>query len=92
MKPYPSQGCSYCISSLPDPTPAHTLCPHPSSHTPRAERLTAANRGMQLTVALSYSGQQDIVTAMQRIAQQVAKGRLQPHQVRGVVHGILIGG
>lgn len=44
-------------------------------------RHTAANRGMTLALAISYSGRQDIVRAARRIAQAVAAGQLRPDQI-----------
>jgi undecaprenyl diphosphate synthase len=41
-----------------------------------AEALTAANPGVNLTVALSYGGRAEIVAAVQAIAAEVAAGRL----------------
>jgi undecaprenyl diphosphate synthase len=40
------------------------------------ERLTAGNGGLQLTVALSYGGRDEIALAARRIAEQVARGGL----------------
>ncbi len=42
------------------------------------ERLTAANTGMVLTVALSYGGRRELTGAVRRIAEEVAAGRLDP--------------
>ncbi len=42
---------------------------------------TAANRGMVLTLALSYGGRQEITHAAARIAREVAAGTLRPDQV-----------
>ena len=48
----------------------------------RLERLTADNKGMQLSVAMSYSGRSDIAAAARSIARLVAAGLLDPEQVR----------
>jgi undecaprenyl diphosphate synthase len=44
-------------------------------------RLTAANRGMTVVLAVSYGGRQDVVEATRRIAEAVASGRITPEQV-----------
>jgi undecaprenyl diphosphate synthase len=44
--------------------------------------LTRHNTGLQLTIAMGYSGRQDLVGAVQQIAAAVAAGQLQPQQVR----------
>lgn len=41
-----------------------------------AEELTKSNQGMQLILAMNYSGQWDIVQAAQHLAEQVAAGKL----------------
>lgn len=43
--------------------------------------LTAGNRGMALSLAISYGGRQELVDAMQRIAAEVEAGRLSPAAV-----------
>lgn len=45
------------------------------------ERLTAANAGMVLTVALSYGSRREMTGAVRRIAEEVAAGRLDPAAV-----------
>jgi len=45
------------------------------------ERLTAANEGMLLRLALSYGGRAEIADGIRRIAQDVRAGRLNPQQV-----------
>jgi len=47
----------------------------------KAERLTAANRRLNLTMALSYGGRAEIAAAARRIAFDVAAGRLAPEAV-----------
>ena len=51
------------------------LAPDIRDHITKAVEETAENDDFHLTVAISYGGQQEIVTAMQHIAQQVEKGR-----------------
>ncbi|MEL6746963.1 MAG: isoprenyl transferase [Pseudomonadota bacterium] len=46
-----------------------------------AEALTAGNTKLQLTFAFNYGGRDEIVRAAQRIAQDVADGRLAPDAV-----------
>ena len=46
-----------------------------------AEQHTAANRRLNLTVALSYGGRAEITEAARRIAEEVRAGRLDPAQV-----------
>ena len=43
--------------------------------------LTENNQGMTLSLALSYGGRDEMVDAVQRIAQSVAAGRLTPEQI-----------
>ncbi|NIK73839.1 undecaprenyl diphosphate synthase [Thermonema lapsum] len=43
--------------------------------------LTAHNTGLTLTLALSYSGRWDLTQAMQRMAEDVRYGRLQPEAI-----------
>ena len=52
-----------------------------------AERLTLANARLQLTIAASYGGRQDIAHAARSLAQDVAAGRLSPAQVDEVALG-----
>ncbi|HEX7048392.1 MAG TPA: polyprenyl diphosphate synthase [Gammaproteobacteria bacterium] len=47
----------------------------------KAEARTADFRGMQLNVAVSYGGRWDMVQAVQRIAQDVASGDLDPRDI-----------
>ncbi|MGI8906095.1 MAG: isoprenyl transferase [Candidatus Sumerlaeaceae bacterium] len=42
---------------------------------------TSSNTGLVLNLALSYGGRAEILAAVQAIAQQVAQGAMQPHQV-----------
>ena len=46
-----------------------------------AERLTTANTRLQLAIAASYGGRQDIANAARSLAEEVAAGRLAPAQV-----------
>ncbi len=46
-----------------------------------AERLTLGNDRLQLTIAASYGGRQDIAQAARSLAEDVAAGRLAPSQV-----------
>lgn len=45
------------------------------------ERVSAANRGMTLTLALSYGSREEIVSACQKVAMDVARGALAPEQI-----------
>ena len=46
-----------------------------------AERLTAGNTRLQLSIAASYGGRQDIASAARSLAEDVAAGRLRPDQI-----------
>ncbi|AKU49053.1 polyprenyl diphosphate synthase [Xanthomonas arboricola pv. juglandis] len=46
-----------------------------------AERMTAANARLVLSIAASYGGRQDIALAARALAEEVAAGRLQPQQI-----------
>lgn len=46
-----------------------------------AESRTAKNTGLLLAIAFSYGGRDDIVRAARRIAEDVAKGRIDPGQI-----------
>ena len=46
-----------------------------------AEHLTAANRGLEFRIAVNYGGQWDITQAARTLAERVAEGRLQPHDI-----------
>ena len=46
-----------------------------------AESLTAGNAKLQLSIAASYGGRQDIAHAARALAEDVATGRLRPEQV-----------
>ena len=46
-----------------------------------AEALTAGNASLQLSIAASYGGRQDIARAARALAEDVAAGRLRPEQV-----------
>jgi len=47
----------------------------------RMERETAANVGVNLTIALNYGGRDEVARATRRLAQDVADGRLDPAAV-----------
>jgi undecaprenyl diphosphate synthase len=47
----------------------------------QAETLTAGNDRLALNIAASYGGRQDITAAARSLAEDVAAGRLQPHQI-----------
>eukprot|EP00878_Enallax_costatus_P040892 GHUV01047299.1.p2 GENE.GHUV01047299.1~~GHUV01047299.1.p2 ORF type:complete len:167 (+),score=74.43 GHUV01047299.1:1384-1884(+) len=49
------------------------------------EAATADNTQLLLNVAVSYSSQQDMVSAVQQIAQQVQQGELMPEQITPVL-------
>ena len=46
-----------------------------------AEALTAGNTSLQLNIAASYGGRQDIAQAARALAEEVAAGRLRPEQI-----------
>ena len=46
-----------------------------------AEEITAGNTRMTLTLALSYSGRQELVQAMQTMGQQIQSGKLKPEEI-----------
>ena len=46
-----------------------------------AESLTAGNDRLQLSIAASYGGRQDIASAARALAEDVAAGRLRPEQI-----------
>ncbi|MEQ1890258.1 MAG: polyprenyl diphosphate synthase, partial [Alphaproteobacteria bacterium] len=46
-----------------------------------AEQQTRNNDRLIFTIAVNYGGQNDIVAAAQRLAQEVAAGRMQPEQI-----------
>jgi len=46
-----------------------------------AEAMTAGNTRLQLSIAASYGGRQDIAQAARALAEDVAAGRLRPDQV-----------
>jgi undecaprenyl diphosphate synthase len=47
----------------------------------RAEERTALNSGLRLTVAFNYGGRSEIVLAVQRIAEDVQAGKLEPESI-----------
>lgn len=61
----------------------HTL----QHHIADCEAATADNTQLLLNVAVSYSAQQDMVSAVQQIAQQVQQGELMPEQVTSLAWG-----
>ncbi|MCK3656881.1 di-trans,poly-cis-decaprenylcistransferase [Pasteurellaceae bacterium Macca] len=46
-----------------------------------AEKLTAQNSGLILNIAVNYGGDWDIVQAVQRLAQGVKAGQIEPEQI-----------
>ncbi|MBN8588581.1 MAG: isoprenyl transferase [Rhodothermia bacterium] len=50
-----------------------------------AIEITQKNTGMMLTLALSYSGRQELVEATQKIAQKVVNGTLPPESINAEV-------
>jgi undecaprenyl diphosphate synthase len=46
-----------------------------------AEDLTKSNQAMTLVIAFNYGARQEIATAMQRLAVQIAQGEVQPSQI-----------
>jgi len=52
-----------------------------------AEGLTKGNDGLNLTVALSYGGRQDILNAARCLAERVAAGELDPSEIDETVFG-----
>lgn len=46
-----------------------------------AERQTADNTGVKFNVAMNYGGQDEIVRAMQKLAQRVLDGELRPEEI-----------
>ena len=47
----------------------------------QSESLTAANTGATVVIAVDYGGQWDIAQAVQKLAQQVREGSLQPRDI-----------
>lgn len=47
----------------------------------KSQQLTAKNTGLKLVIAVDYSGQWDIIQAMQVLAQQIKLGTLQPEDI-----------
>lgn len=57
------------------------LAPDLVSLIENAEQQTLHNDRLIFTIAVNYGGQNDIVAAAQRLAQEVAAGRMQPDQI-----------
>jgi undecaprenyl diphosphate synthase len=57
------------------------LWPSVVSELQAAEALTAKNTGVTLTMAVNYGGRQEIVDAVNQIAQQVKDGKLKPGNI-----------
>lgn len=51
----------------------------------QAIALTAQNRSMTVTLALSYGGRQDVIAAAKRLAEAAAAGRIAPDQINEAV-------
>ncbi|MBS0350649.1 MAG: di-trans,poly-cis-decaprenylcistransferase [Proteobacteria bacterium] len=47
----------------------------------KSEAITAKNTGLELIMALNYSGRWDIVQAAQRLCKEVLAGKLQPEEI-----------
>lgn len=47
----------------------------------RSEEALAGNDGLELVLALSYGGQAELVDAAKAIAEDVAAGKVEPHQI-----------
>ena len=46
-----------------------------------ATEITSQNTGLELVIALSYSSRWELIQAMQKIAQQVKEGSIQPSDI-----------
>ena len=57
------------------------LWPSVISELQAAEAMTARNTGVTLTMAVNYGGRQEIVDAVNQIAQQVKDGKLKPGSI-----------
>jgi len=57
------------------------LWPSVISELKSAEDLTAKNTGLTLTMAVNYGGRQEILDAVNEIAQQVQKGKIKPGSI-----------
>ncbi|MDX1401581.1 MAG: isoprenyl transferase [Kiloniellales bacterium] len=47
----------------------------------KVEKLTAAGRTLNLTIALSYGGRQEIVGAVKRLGDRILKGEIKPEEI-----------
>ncbi|MGI9387584.1 MAG: isoprenyl transferase [Methyloligellaceae bacterium] len=68
----------------------HVVDPEISSLIEEACELTSGNSGLNLTVAFNYGSREEIVFAVQRIAQSVKKGALQPADVTAELIGLYL--
>ena len=60
---------------------APRLWPSVIAELKEAEKLTAKNTGLTLTMAVNYGGRQELVDAVNAIAEKVASGKIQPGSV-----------
>jgi len=58
-----------------------TLAPALQARMAESQLLTAANKGLQLQIAISYGGRWDIVSAARQLAERCAAGQLQPQAI-----------
>ncbi len=50
-----------------------------------SERITENNTGLQLVMALNYSGRWDIAQAAKKVIQQVMEGKLSPNEINDLI-------